>query len=98
MRRFVIFGVVIAAIVLIWSGGWLYLSNEIRTQVTALSTADGTTAPKVTCGKLDVGGYPFRFNLTCADATIVSGDLAFALPQIEAAALVFQPTLFHTRA
>ena len=32
MRRFVIFGVVIAAVVLIWSAGWLYLSSEIRSR------------------------------------------------------------------
>jgi hypothetical protein len=98
MRRFVIFGAVIAAVVLIWSAGWLYISNEIRTQVTILGTTDGYAAPKVTCGTLDIGGYPFRFNLACANATIVSGDLTFALPRIEAATLVFQPTLFHMRA
>lgn len=98
MRRFVIFGAAIAILVLIWSGGWLYLSNEIRNQVTRLGAGDGYAAPKVTCGQLDIGGYPFRFNVTCGEATVVLGDLTVALPRVEAAALVFQPTLFHMRA
>jgi hypothetical protein len=98
MRRFVIFGVVIAAVVLIWSAGWLYISNEIRTQVGLFAENDGYAAPRVTCGTLAVGGYPFRFNLTCADATIVSGDITVALPAIEGAALIFQPSLVHVRA
>jgi hypothetical protein len=98
MRRFVIFGAAIAAVVLIWSAGWLYLSSEIRSQVTLLGEADGVTAPKVTCGNLDIAGYPFRFNLTCTEATVVTGDLTFALRRVELAALIFQPTLYHTRA
>jgi hypothetical protein len=98
MRRFVIFGAVIAAAVLIWSAGWLYLSNDIRTQAGLLAGNDGYAAPRLTCGRLDVGGYPFRFNVTCAGATVVSGDVTVSVPQLEAAALVFQPSLFHMRA
>jgi hypothetical protein len=98
MRRFVIFGAAIAVVVAIWSAGWLYVSNEIRNQVGLLAEGDGQSQPKLTCGRLDVGGYPFRFNLRCAGATVVSADITVALPQIEAAALVFQPTLFHMRA
>lgn len=98
MRRFVIFGAVIAAVVLIWSAGWLYLSNEIRNQVELLAQNDGYEATQVTCGELAVGGYPFRFNLTCSAATVVSGDVTARIPTIEAAALIFQPTLYHVRA
>lgn len=98
MRRFVIFGAVIAAVVLVWSAGWLYISNEVRTQVRLLAQNDGYAAPQVTCGTLDVAGYPFRFNLTCAGATVVSGDITVGVPTIEVAALVFQPTLVHVRA
>lgn len=98
MRRFVIFGAVIAVVVALWSAGWLYVSNEIRNQAALLAQGNGQDQPKLTCTRLDVGGYPFRFNVTCAEATVVSGDITVAVPQIEAAALVFQPTLFHMRA
>jgi hypothetical protein len=97
MRRFVIFGAVIAVIVAIWSAGWLVIAGQIRTEVDRLALNDGQTAPRLACGTLNVAGYPFRFNITCADATITAGDLSFALPRIEAAALVFQPTLYHVR-
>ena len=98
MRRFVIFGAAIAVVVALWSAGWLFISNEIRNQVGLLAQGDGQSQPKLTCARLDIGGYPFRFNLTCGEATVVSGDITVALPQVEVAALVFQPTLFHMRA
>lgn len=98
MRRFVIFGAAIAAVVLIWSAGWLYISNEIRTQAGLLAANDGYTAPQLACAELTISGYPFRFNLTCRDARIVASDITVAIPTIEAASLIFQPTLFHVRA
>jgi hypothetical protein len=98
MRRFVIFGAAIAVVIALWSAGWLYVSSEIRNQVGLLAEGDGQSEPKLTCARLDVGGYPFRFNVTCAEATLVSGDITVVLPQVELAALVFQPTLFHMRA
>jgi hypothetical protein len=98
MRRFVIFGAAIAVVVALWSAGWLYISNEIRNQVGVLAQGDGQSQPKMTCGRLDIGGYPFRFNVTCSEAIVVSGDVTIALPQIEAAALIFQPSLYHMRA
>jgi hypothetical protein len=98
MRRFVIFGAAIAVFIALWSAGWLFISNEIRNQIGLLAQGDGQSQPKLTCARLDVGGYPFRFNVTCAEATVVSGDVTVTLSQVEAAALVFQPTLFHLRA
>ena len=98
MRRFVLVGAAIAVVVAIWSAGWLFISNEIRNQVGLLAQGDGQGQPKLTCARLDIGGYPFRFNLTCGEATVVSGDITVTLPRVEVAALVFQPTLFHLRA
>lgn len=98
MRRFVIFGAAIAIVVALWSAGWLYISNEVRTQIGLLAEGGVEGQPILTCGRLDVGGYPFRFNVTCADAAILSGDLSVTVPTIEAASLVFQPTLYHVRA
>lgn len=97
-RRIIIFGAVIAAVALLWSAAWLWLAGEVRNQVALLASGDGYAAPTLTCGRLDVTGYPFRFNLACGNAVIVSGDQSFALPELRAAALIFQPTLFHLAA
>lgn len=97
MRRFVIFGAAIAAVVLIWSAGWLYISNEIRTQVGLFAANDGYAAPRLTCGRLEIGGFPFRFNVTCSMVTVVAGDITLEVPRIEAASLVFQFGLYHAR-
>lgn len=97
MRRFVIFGAAIAAVVLIWSAGWLFISNEVRTQVGVLALNDGYAAPRLTCATLEIGGYPFRFNATCTGVTVVVSDYTIEAPRVEAASLIFQLGLYHAR-
>lgn len=90
-KRIIILGSVVLALVLAWSGAWLFVSSQIKTQVDALALADGETAPQVTCGTLDIGGYPFTFDVSCAEATIVSGDLMVVVPDVRARVLAYRP-------
>lgn len=92
MRRFVIFGAVILAVILTWTAGWFYFAGLVRTQIAALGEGDGVAEPKVTCGTLNVGGYPFRFNVSCIDASITSGDVTGTFGELRASVLVYQPT------
>lgn len=93
MKRFVILGSIVVALIVIWSAGWFFISSQIRTQVVAMGAAGSD--PELTCASLDVGGYPFRFNVTCANVRLVSGDLEVTAPALKAAAFVFQPTLYQ---
>jgi hypothetical protein len=90
MKRIVILGIVVFAIVAIWTGAWFFIAGEAKKQIVALADDGGTGAPTLDCGSLDLRGWPFRFDVFCADATIVSGDQTFTLGQIEASVLVYQ--------
>jgi len=91
MRRIIILGVVLAIVVAGWTGAWFYAANLIRQNVVALASADGVSAPKVACQQLDIGGYPFWFDVTCGGLTVTSGDLTATASQLKASLLVYDP-------
>jgi hypothetical protein len=92
MNRFAYLIIAVVAVVVLWTGGWFFLSTQVRGTVESLAANDGETAPRVTCERLDIGGFPFRFDVDCAGAQIVSGDLTVAVPEIGVSALVYRPT------
>lgn len=91
-KRIIILGSVVVAVIVLWSAAWLALTGVIRQNVAALALADGVTTTSVACEKLDVGGFPFRFDLDCQKARIVSGDLVIVVPGIRASVRVYAPT------
>lgn len=91
-KRIIILGSVVVAVIVLWSAAWLALAGVIRQNVAALALADGVTTTSVACEKLDVGGFPFRFDLDCQKARIVSGDLVIDVPGIRASVRVYAPT------
>ncbi|HEY8576337.1 MAG TPA: DUF2125 domain-containing protein [Devosia sp.] len=92
-KRIIILGSVVVAVIVLWSAAWAVLSGLIRQNVQALAAADGVQTPNLACETLNVGGYPFRFDLDCGNARIVSGDLVVDVPGIRASARVYSP--FH---
>jgi len=91
MKRFVFLLVGVVLVCALWSGGWIYASGYIRGEVEKLALADGQTAPKVTCGGLNIGGFPFRFDLECTQASIVSADTQIDIAAVRASILVYRP-------
>ncbi|HVW92645.1 MAG TPA: DUF2125 domain-containing protein [Devosia sp.] len=91
MKRIVILFVVVVVLILGWTAAWFYGANLVRQNIIALAGADGQATPRLTCGRLDVGGWPFWFDVTCEKPDIVSGDLTFAAAEIKATAEAFDP-------
>ena len=60
--------VVIGAIA--WSGFWYYASSMIGAQFDGWREREAKSGRVYACGKLSVGGFPFRFEVTCNDAHI----------------------------
>lgn len=92
MKRIIILLVVVLVVVAIWTGGWFFLAGEVRRNVEALAAADGVTAPRLSCESLNVSGFPFRFDVDCANARLVSGDMVLDAPGLRASVLVYRPT------
>lgn len=92
MRKILALGLVVALIVLAWSVAWFWAAGEARQQIAALAGNDAETAPRLTCGSLNVGGFPFRFDVSCADATLQSGDETITIKAVKASVMVYNPT------
>ena len=92
MKRIIALGAVVLLVVVVWSGAWFWAAGQITGYVKTFETADGVTAPRLTCGSFGVGGFPFGFDLTCANAIIVDLDTTVTVSGIKLSALVYNPT------
>lgn len=87
-RRFVILLALVLGVVVLWSGGWLVAVTWLRGQIEAQSRAE----PSIACAELGIGGFPFRFDLTCTGALVTDGDVQVGITELRATALVYMPT------
>ena len=53
-----------------WTGFWFYASSQVGAQFERWRTREAQSGRVYDCGKLDVGGYPFRFEVRCKDASV----------------------------
>ena len=53
-----------------WSGFWFYASSQVGAQFERWRTREAQSGRVYDCGKLSVGGYPFRFEVRCENATV----------------------------
>lgn len=90
-KRIIILGSVVVGVIVLWSAAWFVLAGMVRQNVEALALADGVTEPRLTCENLDVRGFPFRFDVDCQTARIVSGDVVVEVPGIGASVRVYAP-------
>jgi hypothetical protein len=83
-----------------WTGFWFYASGQVGTQFDLWRAREAEAGRVYDCGKLNVGGYPFRFEVTCDNANVelisqtASRKLGKAeLNQILAVAQIYNPQL-----
>ena len=53
-----------------WSGFWFYASSQVGAQFERWRTREAQSGRVYDCGKLSVGGYPFRFEVRCENPSI----------------------------
>lgn len=88
MKRFVILGSLVILIVALWTGAWFYISGRIQSEVGALANSQ----PRITCADLNVGGFPFRIDITCTGFALQNGDVTANITAVQVSALVYRPT------
>jgi hypothetical protein len=83
-----------------WTTFWFYASSQVGTQFDRWRTREAQSGRVYDCGKLLVGGYPFRFEVRCQDATVdlisQTANRRFGkgqLSEIRAVAQIYNPTL-----
>jgi hypothetical protein len=92
MKKIIALGVVVFGLVAAYAVAWFWAAGQASAYVKTLETADGISMPRIVCGELGIGGFPFGFDVTCTDATVESGDVTVTLAGIKATARVYRPT------
>lgn len=92
MKRIIALAIVVVLVIAAWTGAWFWGAGFITDQVRSFATEDGVTEPKVVCGSFNVGGYPFGFDVTCANATVTYGDITATATGLKVSAEVYNPT------
>lgn len=90
VNRFIWLGLVVLAVAGLWTAGWFYAAGEVRTALVAQGNADADS--RLSCGTLDITGFPFRFDIACAEASIVDGDVTVTVAGLRASVLAYSPT------
>jgi hypothetical protein len=68
-RLFLMPGLVLAA-ALMWSAFWFYAVSQLDAKVDAWRAREAQSGREYDCGKRSVAGFPFRFEVTCSEATV----------------------------
>jgi len=86
-----------------WSGFWFYASHEVDAQFKGWQEREAKSGRIYDCSHREVGGFPFRFEVRCADPVIsltaqtaqqfaTKTPLTAKLSQILAVAQIYDPT------
>lgn len=94
MRKIIALGTIIFVLAIGYGVAWYWAAGQATDYVKSLETADGETMPRVTCASFSVSGFPFGFDVSCSNATIVSGDVTVTVAGLKGAAEVYRPTHF----
>jgi hypothetical protein len=92
MKKIVALGIVVFVLVAGYSAAWLWAAGQATSYVESLRTADGITMPRVTCARFSITGFPFRFDASCSNAMIESGDVSVGIESFKATVEVYRPT------
>ena len=78
-----------------WSGFWFYAAARAQTELAAWQQREAAAGRVVRCDNQEFSGFPFRFELRCADPALglQKAHLAFQAKDLHAAVQVYQPTL-----
>jgi hypothetical protein len=80
-----------------WSGVWFYASSEAKVRINDWQEQQAKAGRVFTCGKQELGGFPFRIEVRCTNAVAELKDtqppLAIRLKEILVVAQVWDPKL-----
>ena len=92
MNRFAGLLVAVVVVCLLWSGAWFFVQSQVRDNLALLASAPGTTAePRLTCADTSIGGFPFRIDIGCTEATLVADDVTVTAAGVHASVQVDNP-------
>jgi hypothetical protein len=96
-RRYTILVFVVFALVAGWIGFWKFAAGKAQETIDGWRAREAAAGRIYECGSQSIGGFPFRFEVDCGNATVLLRDNKPPL-EVKAAGLlavmqVYQPTL-----
>jgi len=83
-----------------WSWFWFYASAKVETSIDGWREREAKAGRLYACGSQTIGGYPFRFELNCGEASALfkssQPPLEIKSRGVLVAAQVYDPTLLIT--
>ena len=96
-RRYIILLAIVFVAVAGWTALWKYAAARAQEASAEWRAREAAAGRVFTCGRETVGGYPFRLEVTCAQARVQLRDtvppLDVRLPRVLTVAQVYQPNL-----
>ncbi|QFR33628.1 DUF2125 domain-containing protein [Ancylobacter sp. TS-1] len=77
-----------------WSAAWFYASGRASAEIDAWIAREATEGRNWACASRELGGFPFRFELVCADPTVTfagPGGWTAKMARAHAVAQVWNP-------
>jgi len=91
MKPLVVLLSVIIVIISGWIVAWFAVAAVIKSKADQLIARSANTSRQIQCERFGVSGFPWRFDVTCANLVISANDISFSLPMIKASLLIYRP-------
>lgn len=91
-RRYILLLVAIGLVIAGWSGAWVFGRSVLAGQLDQQMASLGRQGLDLSCSDLSIGGFPFRYEVSCRD--LASRDRAGAegaVGALNAVALIYNP-------
>ena len=96
-RRYVVLLVLVVALIGGWSAFWYVAAGKVQSTLEGWRAREAKSGRVYQCGKEGVGGFPFRFEFTCQNASAVfqtrQAPLEAKIGGVVVVSQVYQPTL-----
>lgn len=96
-RRYIILTVLVALVIVGWSGLWYYAVGQAGNVLDGWRDREAKAGRIYNCGSASIGGYPFRIEVSCQNASAVfralQPPLEIKTADILAAVQIYQPDL-----
>ncbi len=84
--------VLLVTLIVVWSAAWFFVRERVDGEIEARLVREANLGRNWDCADRNIGGYPFRIEISCASLIFTRGDGAtFSLGPTRAVAQVYQP-------
>lgn len=96
MRRVLVVFLLLAAVALVWAGGWLFAVRQAGAELDAVLQSERDHGRTFTCPKRSFGGFPSDLTLSCVNPGFEGRD-GDRTVDVQVAGLTAEASLFHLR-